>query len=536
MMLNFFKDLKVGQKIGLGFSLVALILLLTIAITMFQTGKSRGITNKVLDLRVPTSQASLMMMNGMNHFLAALRGWILLGKDKFKTERMTAWTDEIYPSIEEMKEFSYKWTDPANIERLNIIEGKLADFEVLQEEIEDIANKTENRPALKILLEEAAPQASILVGNITKIIDIEATLASTPERKALLGMMADVRGTTARSLANIRAFLLSGDQKFKDSFQKMWQKNIKRFSDLSKQSGSLSPKQLILFNEFSKARAIFSTLPDRMFEIRGGNEWNLANNWLGTKAAPLAFSIKRELEGMIESQKNLLSRDMVESKSLAEFLDNLLWVLLFVGVMACSGLGYFITRAISQPVEKISRVAKELVAGNLKQEQLKIDSKDELGMLGDIFNQMLDQLKNYIENSEEILVGKRNSLSAGFEGEFESSLQRMLEQTQEKQEIDAEAARVGALVENAPINIMYADTNLVLQYMNPSSEKTLKTLEKYLPDRVENLVGQSIDIFHKNPAHQRKNPFRAKKPPASSKYSTGARNSGSFGEPYFRQG
>jgi methyl-accepting chemotaxis protein len=503
-MLTFFKDLKVGMKIGLGYVLIALILFITIAITMFQTGKSETITNRVVDLRVPTSQASLMMMNGMNHSLAALRGWMILGKDKFKTERIAAWTEEIDPSLKIMKDFSVNWTDPANIERLKIIQEKLAIFRTYQDEIEAIANTTDNRPALKILLQEAAPQASILVGNITRIINIEATLASTPERKALLGMMADVRGTTARALANIRAFLLSGDSKFKKSFQKMWQKNIRRFGDLTSHSSSLNSEQLALFEEFSHAREIFSILPDRMFEIRGGDEWNLANRWLGTKAAPTAFAIKEQLNGMIDSQKNLLSGDMIETKNLSDFLGNLLWMLLSVGILSCVGLGFFITRAISQPVEKIAGVAKQLVAGNLKQEQLAIDSKDELGMLGDVFNQMLDQLKNYISNSEEILVGKRSLLSSGFEGEFESSLQRMLEQALEKKEADIEAARVGSIVENAPINIMYADTDLVLQYMNPISQKTLKTLEQYLPDRVENLVGQSIDIFHKNPEYQRK--------------------------------
>jgi methyl-accepting chemotaxis protein len=74
----------------------------------------------------------------------------------------------------------------------------------------------------------------------------------------------------------------------------------------------------------------------------------------------------------------------------------------------------------------------------------------------------------------------------------------------EKKKTDLQVAQVTSMMENAPINIMYADTDLILQYMNPSSEKTLKTLEQYLPDKVDNLVGQSIDIFHKNPAHQRK--------------------------------
>ncbi len=434
-MFNFFNDLKVGMKIGMGFALMALVLFITIVITMFQTGKTAKLTDQVVDLRVPTAQSSLMMMNGMNHSLAALRGWMLLGKDKFKVERAVAWSEEIDPFLKKMKEFSVNWTDPANIEKLKVIEAKLEDFRRYQKEIEDIANTSENRPALKILLQEAAPQADILVSNITKIIDIEATLATTPERKALLGMMADIRGTTARALANIRAFLLSGDPKFKDRFNSMWKKNIKRFGDLSSHSANLNSKQLALFEEFTKAREIFSILPDRMFEIRGGKEWNQANTWLGSKAAPTAFAIKEQLNSMIASQKDLLAGDMVESKNLSSFLNNLLWILLLVGVVSCAILGFYITRAVSQPVAKIALVAKELVAGNLKQEHLEIVSKDELGLLGDVFNQMLDQLKNYINNAEEILTGKRKSLSAGFEGEFESSLQRMLEQAEEKKEM-----------------------------------------------------------------------------------------------------
>ncbi len=66
------------------------------------------------------------------------------------------------------------------------------------------------------------------------------------------------------------------------------------------------------------------------------------------------------------------------------------------------------------------------------------------------------------------------------------------------------SAYMAQMVELAPINILLADKEGNLIYMNESSRKNLKTLEKYLPDRVENLVGQSIDIFHKNPAHQKK--------------------------------
>jgi methyl-accepting chemotaxis protein len=65
-------------------------------------------------------------------------------------------------------------------------------------------------------------------------------------------------------------------------------------------------------------------------------------------------------------------------------------------------------------------------------------------------------------------------------------------------------ARTQQMVDRSPINTMMADIDGNLLYMNQSSSKTLKTLEQYLPDKVENLIGKSIDMFHKNPAHQRK--------------------------------
>ena len=73
-----------------------------------------------------------------------------------------------------------------------------------------------------------------------------------------------------------------------------------------------------------------------------------------------------------------------------------------------------------------------------------------------------------------------------------------------KLKLETEMARVSSMMENAPINVMYADRDLVIQYMNPASSNTLKSLEQYLPIKVDELVGSCIDIFHKDPAHQRR--------------------------------
>ena len=58
---------------------------------------------------------------------------------------------------------------------------------------------------------------------------------------------------------------------------------------------------------------------------------------------------------------------------------------------------------------------------------------------------------------------------------------------------------IGAMLENAPINIMAVDRDLTIQYMNAASLRTLKTIEHLLPVKAEEVLGRSIDIFHKDP-------------------------------------
>ncbi|HLV85582.1 MAG TPA: methyl-accepting chemotaxis protein [Candidatus Sulfotelmatobacter sp.] len=74
----------------------------------------------------------------------------------------------------------------------------------------------------------------------------------------------------------------------------------------------------------------------------------------------------------------------------------------------------------------------------------------------------------------------------------------------EKMRLQEEIARMSCMVEKSPINVMFADRELKIQYLNPASLKTLKTIEHLLPVRVDQMIGQCIDIFHKDPTHQRK--------------------------------
>lgn len=74
----------------------------------------------------------------------------------------------------------------------------------------------------------------------------------------------------------------------------------------------------------------------------------------------------------------------------------------------------------------------------------------------------------------------------------------------EKLETEKGLAQVKSMIENAPINVMYCDKDRVIRYVNPKSIETLKTIEQYLPIKVSEILGSSIDVFHKDPSHQGK--------------------------------
>lgn len=74
----------------------------------------------------------------------------------------------------------------------------------------------------------------------------------------------------------------------------------------------------------------------------------------------------------------------------------------------------------------------------------------------------------------------------------------------EKLLTEEKSARLSSMIENAPINVMSCDLDLRITYLNPKSRETLKRIEKHLPVKVDQMLGANIDVFHKNPDHQRR--------------------------------
>ncbi len=394
-----FRDMTIGKKVGLGFGVIVLILMGVVLITIQQVKSMEVITKRVVEIRTPTAHASLMMLNGINHSLASLRGWILLGDQKFKTERSIAWEEQINPSLKLMHGLAPRWTDPENKNRLKSVEEEINNFKRAQQKIEDIARTPENSPAQKILFNQAEPLEKFIVDTLSNMIELGMKDNKTPQNKRLVEILANIETTISLALERADEFLLSGQQEFKKESLENWRKNAEYMEELKKNAKSFNKEQLKNIEFLQVKLDKFGPFLEEIIRIRSGEEWNQAIYWLKTDAAPVAFRIKQLLNEMTTVQELFLENDVEKLSTKTHFLIVLVVALFFSAALVSGLLAANISRSISEPILDICKLADELAHGNFKEKRLPVTSRNEVGTLSQSFNQILDRLQK--EESED---------------------------------------------------------------------------------------------------------------------------------------
>ena len=343
------------------------------------------------NLRVPTALSGSRMLNNINSSFANLRGYMLTGDKTFKSNLADDWK-YISSDMILIEELSKDWAAEQNIERWQEFKDLYSEFHEAQVRVQSIAHTADEQPALKILIEEALPRADVLNREVTGMIDEEVQLEATPDRKALLGTMADIRETMALTLTNTRLFLLTGDEQFYLHFEANWDKNTRRYDKLNARIDLLTQSQRERVERFDTVRTELELLLPKMFEIRRSEQWNMANYILITEVVPRCKILldilegserasSRGIGGLVGSQAYLLMNDTAEAVEDADILRVFLWTSLCFGIIFSTGVVVVLAHSIVNPVSRITEATGVLASGDLGATIPDTDRKDEIGKL-----------------------------------------------------------------------------------------------------------------------------------------------------------
>ncbi len=162
---------------------------------------------------------------------------------------------------------------------------------------------------------------------------------------------------------------------------------------------------------------------------------------------------------------------------------------------------------------------------DLRTELPNFDAKTLMGKNMDIFHknpahqrQLLDRLTS--SHKAQLKVGGRtfaliatpiiddNRERTGIVVEWEDRTEE-LKRLEQQAQISAENARIRAALDVATTQVMVADDQFNIVYLNTAQQKMMEAAETDLRKELsrfdsQNLLGQNIDIFHKKPEHQRR--------------------------------
>ncbi|AKN29584.1 chemotaxis protein [Clostridium carboxidivorans P7] len=197
----------------------------------------------------------------------------------------------------------------------------------------------------------------------------------------------------------------------KDNLQR--QKFISKFSDIDRkmaaslevfQAGIKDPKVLENFNNLKKALDDFKAYRDREITLVNANQVDQAIASLYTDGVSIANNLQTASDSLLINKIDLAKQSADTNKSTANLAVVMMTVIILVGVIIAIGLGIFISRIISKPVNMIAKAADKLAVGDVNV-NIELDRKDELGSLAESFKRMIASIQGQALAVERIAAG-----------------------------------------------------------------------------------------------------------------------------------
>jgi len=468
---------RITGRLIAGFAALAAVLAISVGYTSFTLSGVGQNVDRMVTLRTPVSLNSTQLVGNLYSTLATLRGYLLTGNPQGKLDRAAMWK-ELDATAAEFDKMAERFTNPENKRIWTEAKALLNEFRAAQDKAEAIAFTPDAFPATKLLREDAMARFNIMLAESSKMIDEEDKLEATPERKHLLKTIADLRGNMTAAVAQLRMYLLVAENANKEQFAAARGQYEEAFASIEGQKALLTVTQKAAFDAFTVAYNEFKPLPDKIFALRDSPQYNMPVHILVTEAAPRALKLLDLLDGKKQAdgtraggiKTNQQAMLLIESKQVMDDISVLTmveWILLAVGVVAAAAIAFFTARAVATPISRITAVLLELTNDRI------IDVP-------------------YTKRGDEI--GDIARATAIFR---ESIAQKIIN------------LRVRAGLDVVRSNVMIADNEYNILYMNTSLDQMLKAseaeLRKVLPNfDASKLIGASMDVFHRNPAHQRK--------------------------------
>jgi methyl-accepting chemotaxis protein len=171
---------------------------------------------------------------------------------------------------------------------------------------------------------------------------------------------------------------------------------------------ALSDEMKSAFNDFMKTRADFGATLEDYYALCIENKDDEAYEVIKGSMRIVADAEKDAIDLLVAMKVEDAKEKAEENDALTASSIRIMTILIVGAVIIAIGLGIFISKIIGNPINKMLLSANKIADGDLDV-NIDIDSKDEVGMLGNALSQMSNNLNRVISNintaSDQVAAG-----------------------------------------------------------------------------------------------------------------------------------
>jgi len=194
----------------------------------------------------------------------------------------------------------------------------------------------------------------------------------------------------------LRSYILEPNEatiKNLEEQEKLIQDKVEELDSLFTSETTQKQMEVIKANQ-----AIFEKAAQEIINTYSPDNLQPAIDILRTKARPAAAAIQQAVHEIAFYEERQVQLARAESSKVETISSSIILILAAFSTSLAFLIAFIMTRIITKPVNRIAKAANNIATGDLRQEDVKVKTKDEIRKLADSFNVMKANLRSLIDN------------------------------------------------------------------------------------------------------------------------------------------
>lgn len=388
---TFFKNLRIGTKLVIGFGIMVIITMLAVVFSYGGSIPATQTIDRATSLRFPTALDSSSAQTDLLRMLGDMQSYLALGDQEYR-DRYNQSSQAFKEDLEKLRTRSANF-DPDDQQRIDELKLAFDEWSKWPDRLFELRNdQLEREPAYKLLATDGIQLGGTVLIKLGEMIEIQRGREATAQNIVQLASMAKFQGSFASMLSGLRGYVTTRNRAFQGEYEANLAINNFAWDDLIAKKDSLDQDQQVALAEIAKNRADFLKLPGQIFEIMEGERYREDLYLFRTQAVPQAQKMQYLLAEITNRQQTSLQSELNAGRTALFNANRLTLAGGVIALILGIGLAFIFRENIAGPVRRLTRVAERIREGDLEA-RAQVESADEIGTLAGTFNNMTGQLR-----------------------------------------------------------------------------------------------------------------------------------------------